>query len=243
MRISISDNFISQNKTDIAKTPLTESIIAKLPMLSHSTLRTDFNNDIGFAGVLKKFKSKNGFSVYETNIPSTEKQDQADWTKLYEISATFSLFLELMNSHLYAEEATYSNPPQLIMLHLVARRGLHGGSFDGEYGIDFCNGLRVIKTNPKIQCQVLGAMENAHRRIFSSEPSGHFRFEIRESGGLILDCPGNACGIHPDDWNHIFPKKGYKFGCHNIDTPAQQLTLMAGLAILHEEVDKISHCL
>lgn len=176
-------------------------------------------------------------------MPSATKQNQADWKNLYEISATLSLFLEIMNSHLQAEKPTNSNLPQLMVLHLIAHRGLHGGSLGGEYGIAFCNQLRKIRKDTKVQCRVLDAMQNGLCRIFNSEPFDHFRFEISEKGGLIIDCPGDACGINPSDWSQISPDRGYEFGCHNVDTPAQQLILLIGLAILHQEVDKTLHCL
>jgi hypothetical protein len=86
-------------------------------------------------------------------------------------------------------------------------------------------------------------MQNGLCRIFNSEPFDHFRFEISEKGGLIIDCPGDACGINPSGWSQISPDRGYKFGCHNVDTPAQQLILLIGLAVLHQEVDKTLHCL
>lgn len=50
----------------------------------------------------------------------------------------------------------------------------------------------------------------------------------------MLNCPGNACGIHPViHWEE--GENGYKFSCHNVDTPMQQLTLLAGLATLHDK--------
>ena len=59
---------------------------------------------------------------------------------------------------------------------------------------------------------------------------------ITDDGRFILQCFGNACdvAIYPDhcsDW-----ESGYatEFNCHNLDAPLQQLTLLAGLATLHE---------
>jgi hypothetical protein len=63
-----------------------------------------------------------------------------------------------------------------------------------------------------------------------------FRILRLESGGLCIDCPGDACGIHPDTYAEYDIKegRGYKFTCHNVDTPMQQITLIAGLAALHD---------
>ena len=55
-----------------------------------------------------------------------------------------------------------------------------------------------------------------------------------KNGRLIMNCPGDACGIHPENW-YEENDKGYEFNCHNVDSPMQQITLLAGLAALHDE--------
>jgi len=66
-----------------------------------------------------------------------------------------------------------------------------------------------------------------------------FRAYVRnDKGGLVFDCPpGNACGIYPSNWD-MDKGRGYKFNCHNVDNAAQQITLLAGLATLHDYARK-----
>lgn len=59
---------------------------------------------------------------------------------------------------------------------------------------------------------------------------------LHASGRFLLECPGNACdvAIYPDnDYgpNHECPTT---ISCHNLDWARQQLTLLAGLAALHQ---------
>ncbi len=61
------------------------------------------------------------------------------------------------------------------------------------------------------------------------------RARIHKSGRFILECPGNACdlAIYPDsDHFHLMPDSVTNFSCHNLDSAAQQLTLLCGLAAL-----------
>ena len=45
-----------------------------------------------------------------------------------------------------------------------------------------------------------------------------------KNGGVVFDCPGDACGVYPSIW----PSK-------NVDNAAQQITLLAGLAARHDK--------
>ena len=82
-----------------------------------------------------------------------------------------------------------------------------------------------------------------HVRVFVYmtvvRPQHDFRAGVfSEFGWLNTDCPGNACGLNPSldaEYDMKKPCHGYKFSCHNVDTAAQQLTLLAGVAALHDK--------
>ena len=59
-----------------------------------------------------------------------------------------------------------------------------------------------------------------------------FRAWMRQPKWINLDCPGNACGLDPDDYGNLSLERGYGLAPHNVDTPIQQLTLLSGLAAL-----------
>ncbi len=56
-----------------------------------------------------------------------------------------------------------------------------------------------------------------------------FSAYVREKTRIIIDCPGDACGIHPEISHGI---GGYRFRCHNVDNMTQQLVLLYALAQL-----------
>ncbi len=59
---------------------------------------------------------------------------------------------------------------------------------------------------------------------------------LHSSGRFLLECPGNACdvAIYPD--NDFGPETDgpTQISCHNLDSAMQQLTLLVGLAALHQ---------
>ena len=59
-----------------------------------------------------------------------------------------------------------------------------------------------------------------------------------ENGRFYLRTIGNACDISTLDGEHRQPGEGHELGCHNLDTPIQQLSLLAGLATMHELAQK-----
>lgn len=67
---------------------------------------------------------------------------------------------------------------------------------------------------------------------WAGECSGY----ITEDGRFILNCFGNACdiAIYPDNIHAGLEYESARFSCHNLDTAAQQVTLLAGLAVLCE---------
>lgn len=62
------------------------------------------------------------------------------------------------------------------------------------------------------------------------------RARVNEKGRFLLECAGNACdvAIYPDSDHGPDSDEPTRFGCHNLDWAPQQLTLLAGLAALHD---------
>jgi hypothetical protein len=72
------------------------------------------------------------------------------------------------------------------------------------------------------------AMRNAYQHMTANYSSDKYRVR-NEDGQFHLTCPGNACGIDP---TMSFREGGYEFQSHNMGSPIQQLTILAGLATL-----------
>lgn len=61
-----------------------------------------------------------------------------------------------------------------------------------------------------------------------------FLVRVGENGRFLLRTIGNSCEVETEDWSTRRKGEGLRLGCHNLDSPIQQLSLLAGLARLHE---------
>lgn len=153
----------------------------------------------------------------------------------YALSASLNLFFQVAR---FIDEKTSAKLPQLFTVHLVTIQGMHGAELGGEYGIELVNWLRRQLVNKNLDA-VTDAMMRAHGRLIGNDlyERYHFRASIDSANGwLNVSCPGDACGLHPDYYD-IEHDRGYQFSSHNVDNPHQQLTLLAGLAALHNQAN------
>jgi len=61
---------------------------------------------------------------------------------------------------------------------------------------------------------------------------------VRDRGWLGIGCSGDRTGLHPSSISSMGAGEGYRFSCHNVDTPMQQIALLAGLAALCDKARK-----
>lgn len=157
------------------------------------------------------------------------------WNEAYKISATFTILFLFIS---FPEKETSSPLPQLMTVETITRPGLHGGSLGGVYSVPLVNWLATIPENYGITAMDK-AMTQAWDRMCIVGGLDEHRIYTRianDRGWLNVNIPGNACGLNPA-WGaegDMKEGRGYKFDCHNTDSPMQQLTLLAGLAALHD---------
>ena len=152
--------------------------------------------------------------------------------KAFASSATLTVLGFLLNYNDMKEKCARD---QLMTLSTVTGSGPHGGSLSGMYGIRFCEwlGRQAGRDIP----EAVSAMQAAHDHMLGKGrfPASHFQARVEDDRGwLNMTCPGDACGINPGYEGVGREGGGYNFSSHNVDTPAQQLTLVAGLAALHD---------
>jgi hypothetical protein len=70
---------------------------------------------------------------------------------------------------------------------------------------------------------------------YVSLDSTSVRADIRSGESMHFDCPGDACGL---DSQYSIHSKKVEFVGHNVDTAAQQLMLLAGLAVIPTYLNK-----
>lgn len=85
--------------------------------------------------------------------------------------------------------------------------------------------------------EVEGALKSVYLQMFPSHGKfGDFFYkaEVHENGRLLLDVPGDACGLYVDGTRLDFDEtsRPMQLDCHNVDGCHQQLALLSGLAAL-----------
>jgi len=219
--------------------------------------------DFGFEGVLHNKGVSDGFMEYSILIPKVKikteenchhcqgsgKRDQFpdeaclscngdgkerdyDYTAAYAISASLTLLFIILDD----DADTGADVPQLLTVRTMCVREAHGGSMSGSYSVDFVEWLSGFKENQSIP-EMEKAMMLAYERMMTLrfESRASFRAFINDDRGwLNVSIPGDACGLNPSYSMRCHENEGYDFSCHNVDTAVQQLTLLCGLAALHD---------
>ena len=161
-------------------------------------------------------------------------ENEFDFVPSFTISASLAILFDLLQ---FPEYTTSSPVPQLAVLQSgVNSNGMHGAPLGGEFSIPVRKWLASLGEHTSIS-EMTESMRTAYRKMFPFRFRYYHEHDFHASvdyhnGWLNISCPGNACGLNPtriEDGD-----KGYKFSCHNLDTPMQQITLLAGLAALHD---------
>jgi hypothetical protein len=125
----------------------------------------------------------------------------------------------------------------------ITSRDICGGSLGGQYSVPLCNWLGILRTESlkrdkrPVIIEIVEAMQLTYQTIFDSNQYKEYDFRAsidHDDGWINISCPGDACDINPSN-GRVEKGLGYEFSSHNVDTPAQQLTLLVGLAALHDK--------
>ncbi len=141
--------------------------------------------------------------------------------------------------------------PQLFTVKIFFGQGRPLGSWmlGGDVTPAFAGWLSSLPVRENIK-EATTAMIVAYNYIVGAhmkEDDSGFRTWAEKNGGFYIQCPGNACNIYPSRVRADFQSlaagnyEGYEWECHNVDSPLQQLTLLAGLAALHDLARKAAH--
>lgn len=164
---------------------------------------------------------------------------------------TLSIFMLVKALDSPFAEAAPSNRTQdvsLLTLCELGRFGGYGHAIGGWFSENILRWLReyaqgkvrafgILEAAP-MHPEVIRAMQATWHNIATGELKQYASSRevygwIRENGSFSLNCFGDACdiGIYPDQWLDEGCEL-VEFGCHNLDTAYQQLTLLAGVAKL-----------
>lgn len=157
-----------------------------------------------------------------------------NWKRAYAVSATLNLLLSALE---FPDVETHLEIPQLMTHSFYTGREMHGGSLGGVFSREFTEWLLSFGANGQALIpEVSDVMQRVYERMLGAQ-SKYVKYEFSswvQNGGLVTNCPGDACGLHPDSFESIHKGQGQKYSCHNVDSPMQQLTLFSGLCYLHD---------
>lgn len=187
----------------------------------------------GFGGnITRAADDRDGWVSWQYSLPQAE--GEIYWPTLYAGSASLNiLFLTL---GLIEEGSGYSKP-QLIHINLHTAKGMHGGSLWVHVGKSLLPWLTTQEAESRHK-GIEDVMKTTYGHIRGMRDLSLYRFlaYFRQPHWINLDCPGDACGLDPE--NYYDDGQGYDLTPHNVDSPLQQLTLLMGIAALHDEARK-----
>jgi hypothetical protein len=161
-----------------------------------------------------------------------EKNNEFSFVRAYNISASWVVLCNFLR---VCTTETSCDKAQLMMISPIVKRNMHGGSLNCLLSKGAVDWLSLIQGSDSNIVEVVEAMEKAYSKIFGPyEYTNTFYAMVQNEGRLIMQCPGDACDLAPEEY--AMEGKGYQLWPHNIDTPFQQMTFFAGLAALHDKI-------
>lgn len=166
------------------------------------------------------------------------KKVEIEWGELDLICATLCLFSQTM---LYYPAKSLLAPLQGLTGHsrqlLVFQTNF---SRDGRTFIGATLSPKLTAWLRTKKARDLEAVRQATCRTYFQLFPGYRRFgdhsfhlRLYDNGRLSFDVPGSATGLLVDGFDHIYEGGGLTLTDHNVDTHAQQISLLAGLAALY----------
>jgi len=194
------------------------------------------NNEWGFGRILHRIDGKPNWINFDCPLPAFRNEENIETTKVTgrAISATLLILTTALS---ISEEDTDSEKPQLITID-----GMCLGPRLSGYGISVSIGIPLVgwiaKQPRETECvEIVSAMKAAHAHIFGKQPDKFDRFHamFREKKFILLQVPGNACDLYREVSCYDDKlDRGYRMHPHNVDSSSQQLTLLTGLAAMHD---------
>lgn len=167
-----------------------------------------------------------------------------NWDKAYAITESLQLLFWLLD--IGVETEIPSEAPQWFTLHICAERDMHGSSMGGHLSKD---GIHLFKNmfTTRYGCAVdlersiTTALSQAWEYMMGEHSIGYdLRAQIQQDGPVLcLTIPGDAAGVYTINEEMRGDRgMGCEISCHNMDTPAQALACLAGLAVFSEALEK-----
>jgi len=226
-----------------AFTDLIKSVPSEAPIIKSLQKRfggigefVNSNDGLGFGGVFVPylpFLPLKGFSTWRALIPFKVIGDKkSDWSSAYKLACSISVIAIALE---YAKCESNPRSLQQLATHLLVCNGGMGG-----FGIAAT--LSPVARNwiathrPETEATARTATIAVYEQMWPDyfREDKEFRlhdFRVWDNGngtGLVIDIPGQACGLYVDGMD-LDKGPGWSLDTHNVDSPIQQLSLLAGL--------------
>lgn len=167
---------------------------------------------------------------WEEGYDCTLWQPDFDWNFAHAVSATLTLLFKSLST---VEIPMDSEKPQLVEVDMSTN--LNNNPISVTLGRSILPYLNRQFNNSHSQ-KAENVIREAYQYMMGKDEFSMNRFRVlyREHRWVNLIVPGDACGLNPDGYYNT-DKEGYTIYPHNVDSVAQQLTLLMGIAAIHQE--------
>ncbi len=241
--------------------PADYSLVAELQQnFSFVSFAGSFDKDFGFSRSFIRREKNNGFVTFAIPVPLVRKLTgkpceicgdiydvrkglclfcggvgkghTLDWPTAFAISASFTVFFSW--AQLF-QKITSAKRTQLFTVETAARSGMNGGSLSGTYSIPLTKWLGSREIGKNIP-ELIEAMSATYQRLFGpnfAPVADELQAYVADKRGWLNVIGPHRCSLCPSETT-MMAECGYDFTCHNVDSPMQQLVLLAGLSALHD---------
>ncbi len=181
-------------------------------------------------------RNESGFNDRCLYCDGSGKRRIRDWRTAYLTTASLNLLFQVIEIC----DVGSVEDCQHATIQMMSEYGQHGSSLGGCFGVDLCGFLRNdLPEKIDVLENAFRAMSSAYNRMVTLRPYDRHSFSASaDNGFLILSCPGDACGVSMTD-HCVSIGRGCEFSCHNVDSPVQSLSLLAGIASIVGQADRL----
>jgi hypothetical protein len=200
------------------------------------------NGDCGYGGILKACDSGHSDWVsWRFALPLMKDASRDD---VHDLILRATLHVIFVNLSLFEGETLW-HEDQLVVIDQLGLPSAGRFAYGGNIGIvlmpPVIKWLKSLRKQKMVDIvEVTTAMRESSTYMFpSSFGEGLLRFgtPFRPPTCLNFNIPGNSCGLDPDSkYDEDELNDGYTLVSHNVDGTLPQLTLLAGVARLHDLV-------
>lgn len=161
------------------------------------------------------------------------KEIEMRWENMDAIACTIEVLMKYLHFGAENDKTTSSEKKQLLSLNTMYEKGLDGGSLGGEISPCLAAWLKTLGKEYQFE-KAIEHMKYAENKMFMIDMNDGFSMRsfdaiVRGENRLCIGVAGDRTCIHPVDWGYE-KNRGYEFSSRNVDTSAQQLELIIGLA-------------